>query len=287
VSWKAEPLPGGEAPPFASFAARRVGEPVPHWQFATVGLVDLGYELSVRVAADGDAPPLWPKNLVRFLGAYVRGTEPIAPDHVLVLPAGMLDEVAPSTAAVVLREDPRRLAGGRVLQVLPLTADEWRLLGRWSAAGVYAAIEAAEPGFVWRADRRSILAGDAGADLARRAEAEGSAVERTVWDELTWGPAGVRLDAYARANVETILRARVAYGRPAVVVCGERTLRFAAGPLGRDLREKEAVLTLPADRADELADALVAAAAESTVALDGVGFFAVGALEALPVIYGD
>jgi hypothetical protein len=34
--------------------------------------VDLGYELSVRVAADGDAPPLWPKNLLRFLGAYDR-----------------------------------------------------------------------------------------------------------------------------------------------------------------------------------------------------------------------
>ena len=209
----------------------------------------------------------------------------------------MLEEVAPGTAAVVFREGPGAVvtregpgdvvtrADTRTLQVVPLTAGEWRLLGGWSAAGLYAAIEAAEPGLVWRTDRRSVLSDDAGADLARRAEAEGSSVERTVWDALAWGADGVPLDAYDRANVETILRARVAYGRPATVVCGERALRFEAGALGLRLAPKEAVLTVPADRADELAEALAGAAAAATVALDGVRLFAVGALEPLPSIY--
>jgi hypothetical protein len=179
----------------------------------------------------------------------------------------------PGTEAVAFVEDRSlrtvKTANGDVhfLQVLPLTGDEHALLDRWDASWVFAEMRAIDAGLVWRPGRASILAGDRGAALERRAEGTWQVASEGA---LSWDARVLVLDIVSRDQVADLLRTRVADDRPAMLQGARATLRLEVGHTALRLDDTEAVLTVPVAEAAAFADRLRHTAPGDSAAWDGI-----------------
>ncbi len=294
--------PGETAPPLEEVVAYRSLTPMPHWHYITYGLSELGakisddakqsgfgIELTLRLVDNSETPPQWPINLLRWLAGIVhRDKNPFGDGHSLPLLAHMLDKYSPRTDGVAFTLDSElgmvKTSNGSVkfLQVVPLTADEYSLMGRWDAVKVFEEMQSVEPGLLWRVGRTSILQGAHGPEIERRAKADGSAQEMD-FDEVSWDEHTVLLDALSRQVVLKFLRYRLAYGRPASIKSVDKIMDLVNGPVALHLDNARAMLSVPAARAGALAERIEKAASNTVVTFDGVQLFRLGDMKELDV----
>jgi suppressor of fused-like protein len=153
----------------------------PHWHCVTVGLADLGFELTLRLGRTDDEPPTWTVDLLANLAAYVfRTGHEFADGHHIDLrgPIKLNDPTAITAAAIVV--DPGLKAWQRVefLQLVGLTADELELCRSWRTDAVIDLLAKQEPVLITRLERKSLLDDPTVRELAETGVAtEGSALE--------------------------------------------------------------------------------------------------------------
>jgi len=284
-----QPAPGEEWPPLEEVVAYRCLTPEPHWHYVSYGLSELrekvsenaersgfGIELTLRLADASETLPVWPIHYLRWLAKLVWGDgNPYGEGHSLPLPRGILDDVSPGVegAGFVLDSRLGRVATStgavKFLQVLPLTGDEYTLMGRWDAVQVFAELRHQDSELLWRVGRGSILAGPRREQILAAAARDGSSQEVDFTSALTWDTRVIALDALNRHIVLKFLRYRLKYGRPARVHSEEKTLHIEPGPARLELSRAEARLTVPPERAEQLARELEQAGSGTTVSLDG------------------
>jgi hypothetical protein len=239
-----------------------------------------GIELTLRLADASQEPPVWPINYLRWLAKLVwRDGNPYGPGHSLPIAGGLLDQVSPHTDGAAFILDPAlgtlKTSNGTVamLQVLPLSADEFQLISRWDANKVVAELRRRDPDLLWHVERTSILDGPRRAEILRQAEEDGSSQSLDFTSELGWDQKVIHLDALNRAVILKFLRYRMHYNRAAEVRSEDKVLRLLPGAFILRLDGKSALLQLPADRARALADSLERAHAGATVSLDAHALF--------------
>jgi hypothetical protein len=292
VRWPIAAEPGEPAAPLDEIVVFLALSPAPYWHCITFGLSDTGekvvgddaevsgagFELTIRLAPDDDEPAAWARTLLRALATLVHAGHPIHAGTSIPLPPGL---VVPSVAGVgaVLFVDDSKLGtlstsngAVRFLQVVPLSSDEYALIGRWDVAPVSAELRKAVPGLAVRSGRPSILVGPRAAEIEKRASAEGSSQEVDVCGGLEWEDDVVVLDAINRAVVLKFLRYRVAYGRRGRMESGDQVFVVEPGGLSMIVAGNRAVLRVPVERAGALADALTSAGS-GAFAFDGVPLF--------------
>ncbi|MEO6952830.1 MAG: suppressor of fused domain protein [Polyangia bacterium] len=292
---------GESTPPLEEVVVYRSQVPTPHWHYVTYGLSELGtkvsddpahsgfgIELTLRLLDDSDTPPIWPINLLRWLaGTVQRDKNPFGDGHSMPLVPDMLDTVSRGTEGVAFAVDSKlgtvKTANGEVkfLQVVPLTIDEYALMGRWDAMKLFDEMRAIEPGLLWRVSRKSILHGVRGPEIEQRAKADGSS-QAVDFDNVSWDEHMILLDALNRHVVTKFLRYRVAYGRDASIHSEDgKVLDLRVGPVALKLDKDRASLSVPAARAAALADQLAHAASNTIVKFDGRPLFRLGKMERL------
>lgn len=293
------PVPGESEPALREVVAYRAAAPQPHWHYISYGLSELddkvsdnpevsgfGIELTLRLDDDRDEPAPWPVNFLRWLAGTVwNDRSPFGDGHSMPLDARLLEAVSPGVEGLAFRRD-RALgsfatSNGRLtcLEVLPLTADEYALFGRWDATAIFAEMQREDPSLLWRIGRRSILAGPRAAEILERADREGSAQEMDFTGGLSWTQQGIVLDAINRFVVHKFLRYRVRHGRHAIIVSEGLELRLQPGPFALRIEGAHAVASVPPDRAQELAEALAAGRTGDRVSLDQTPMFVLGDLD--------
>jgi suppressor of fused-like protein len=282
---------GEPSAPLAEIQVFLSFSPAPFWHLITFGLSDIGdkrgddpelsgagIELTMRLAPDDDEPAPWSIELLRALATLVHAGNLVHRGTSLPLPPGLLAQPIRGVGAVLFVDDnklgtlPTSNGAVTFLQVVPLTVDEYALIGRWDVSQVVAELRLAIPGLAVRAGRPSILVGPRAADIERRAGAEGSSQEVDVCGGLDWDGDLVVLDGINRAVVLKFLRYRVGYGRRGRMESGDQVFVLEPGPLSLIVAGDRAVLRVPADRAGALADALTSAA-NGRFAFDGVPLF--------------
>jgi suppressor of fused-like protein len=269
--------------PLRGITVHRVPDP-DHWHLVTYGLTELdekesddpsqsgwGFELTMRLpvgqGTDPAAEPSWAADLLTNLAAYVWTTgHGFAPGHHVDLRGPVkLDTPSPLTAAVTA-VDPTlgRMRGpyGRVtfLQVVPITADELELCRTWSTDGVLAALADADPLWLTRMDRPSLLADPtAAADLLAHARIDGGELSELRVGTLAVKkrPSGtvVQLGGGAAAALGPALRRElVGEGARFSLIGDEGEVRFlvAASPAWRHERGRME-LDVPLDEVEGLA----------------------------------
>jgi suppressor of fused-like protein len=282
---------GEPSAPLSEIAVFLAFSPAPFWHMVTFGLSDIGekrggdpalsgagIELTMRVAPDDDEPAPWSFELLRALATLVHAGHVVHRGTSIPLPPGLLAQPIRGVGAVLFVDDSKLntlpTSNGAVtfLQVVPLTTDEYALIGRWDFSQVVAELRLAIPGLAVRAGRPSILVGPRAADIERRARAEGSSQEVDVCGGLDFEGDSVVLDGINRAVVLKFLRYRVGYGRRGRMESGDQVFVLEPGPLALIVAGDRAVLRVPADRAGALADALTSAAS-GPFAFDGLPLF--------------
>lgn len=292
VSWPIVAEPGEPAAPLDEIVVFLGLSPAPYWHCITFGLSDIGekvvgddpdisgagLELTLRLAPDDDDPPGWARTLLRALATLVHAGHPIHAGTSIPLPPGLVVPPIAGVGAALFVEDSKlgtlATSNGavRFLQVVPLTSDEYALIGRWDVAQVTAELRKAIPGLAMRSGRPSILVGPRAVDIEKRASAEGSSQDVDVCGGLEWEDEVVVLDAINRAVVLKFLRYRVAYGRRGRMESGDQVFVLEPGPLSLIVAGDRAVLRVPAERAGALADALTGAPS-GAFAFDDVPLF--------------
>ena len=162
----------------------------PHWHCLTVGLRELGFELTFRLGGNGDDPPQWTVDLLANLGAYVfrTGHEFAAGHHIDLRGPIKLDDPTEITAAAIVA-DPGLPAwhGVEFLQLVGLTADELELCRSWRTEAVIELLAADDPLLITRLERRSLLDDPKVREQAESGvAAEGSALEELRVGTLNW-----------------------------------------------------------------------------------------------------
>jgi hypothetical protein len=183
----------------------------PHWHCLTVGLADLGFELTFRLGPSGDDPPEWTVDLLANVGAYVfrTGHEFAAGHHVDLRGPIKLDDPTGITAAAIV-PDPGLPAwrGVEFLQLVGLTADELELCRSWRTEAVIGLLAANDPLLITRLERRSLLD-----DPQVREQAEsGVAAEGSALEELGVGTLGWERRGWRRSRLVITMGAGAATG---------------------------------------------------------------------------
>jgi hypothetical protein len=279
--------------PIEEIVAHRASGPTPHWHYTTYGLSELGektsddrslsgfgVEYTVRLVDDSPEPPVWPMNLLRFIAYRVADTrEPFDPRHSSNLPAGLLDQVSPGVEGLGFIEDADLgtvdTPNGKLtfVNVIPLARDEWWLVGAWDFDKYVDAVRARQGDLLWRVGRPSVLEGERGVELRARARLDGSSqsvdFEELVWKKNLWRRPEIVLDGLSRQVVVKFLRYRLAYGRQAAIVRGDRQATLSPGDWRMQCSERACVLSVPKDQAESLADALLEARSGAVVVRPG------------------
>jgi hypothetical protein len=168
----------------------------PHWHCVTVGLAELGFELTLRLARTDDTAPEWTVDLLANLGAYVfRTGHEFADGHHLDLrgPIKLDDRTKITAAAVVLDPGLKPWQGVEFLQLVGLTADELELCRSWRTDAVIDLLSKEQPLLITQLDRASILDDPKVRELAETGvAAEGSALEELRVGTLRWERRGWR-----------------------------------------------------------------------------------------------
>jgi hypothetical protein len=280
--------PGETEPPLAQIVAYRAPRPVPHWHYITYGLSELGaktsrdpalsgfgVEYTLRLVSDAAEPPPWPMNLLRWTAAAVRRTrQPFDHGHSADLPDGLLARVSPGVEGLGFIKDAElgtlQTPNGAVtfVNVLPLTGREHWLVGAWDFFRFAEVLQAQQGDLLWRIGRTSVLDGPRGAEVLARVQREGSS-QSVDFVELAWNERELVLDRYTGKAMVKFLRHRLAHGREAAMVHGERRATLTAGPWRMQPAEKTLALSVPAGEAGALADAIEAAAHGAVVTRGG------------------
>jgi suppressor of fused-like protein len=270
--------PGEHEAPLAEVVAYRATKPVPHWHYVTYGLSELGaktskdpslsgfgVEYTLRLVDDAKEPPVWPMNLLRWVATRVWEThQPFDPGHSANLPGGMLDTVSPDVEGLGFTTDadlgPLETPNGKVtfVNVVPLAHREWWLVGRWDFDRYLEAVRAAQGDLLWRVGRKSVLDGARGAELLARATREGSS-QSIDFADLAWTERAITLDPVGREIMDKFLRYRLAFGRDATIVAGDRKATLAPGDWSMVCSAQTCTMHVPQAQAVALADALAAA----------------------------
>jgi suppressor of fused len=216
------------------------------WLLVTLGLADLGFELTLRLPRDGDELPVWAVDCLLSLGAYCRhrGHGFADGDQIDLRGPIKLDSGSAITAAAVTL-DPALKKLGQVmfLQVVGLTADELELCRSWSTTAVIGLLRRRDPWLVTVLDRPSLLED---AELRSAAEtgvaAEGSSLDDLRVATLSWRWRGrakwrvlvVTLGAGAATALGPALRRKLTHPDAAFTVIGDDAeVRFSVGAADR------------------------------------------------------
>ena len=238
----------------------------PHWHSVTVGLADLGFELSLRLSRSGDDSPEWTVDLLANLGAYVfrTGHEFAAGHHIDLRGPIKLDDPTEITAAAVVT-DPGLPAwqGIEFLQLVGLTADELELCRSWRTEAVIDLLAAHDPLLITRLDRKSILDDPTVREQAETGvAAQGSALEELRVGTLRWDRRGwrksrlvVTMGAGAATGLGPALRRKLnRFGASFRVVGDAGELRFFVAEEARwDESADAIVVAIPLSGVEELA----------------------------------
>jgi hypothetical protein len=282
----------GRPPSIAELAVYRCPESRAHWHYVTYGLSEVfgkqtkdpatsgfGFELTMRLAADGDAPPPWPMRVHVHLADYVFETgnrlQPLHDMRLTGLPARL---PGPATETMVFAEDARlapvQSANGRVafVQAFGVTRDEEELVARWDAAKFLEVVRRANPLLVTDVARPSMLRDPAlAAELEAAARRDGSSREvelvpglRVDHERGMGRPVKLHLDAIGAEVLARLLRTRVAHGRRARIETGAVTLQLVPAMSGYEpwtADDGTAVhVGIPPERIEELAAGLASGA---------------------------
>jgi hypothetical protein len=167
----------------------------PAWHLVTLGLADLGFELTLRLPRGEDELPTWGADLLISLAAYARRSgHGFAEGHHVDLrgPVKLGAETAITAAAVTV--DPALGALGQVefLQLVGLTGDELELCRSWRTDAVVSLLRQRDPMLTTVLDRSSLLDDPAFRDIAEAGvAADGSALDELRVASLSWRWRGV------------------------------------------------------------------------------------------------
>jgi hypothetical protein len=183
----------------------------PHWHCVTVGLADLGFELTLRLPRSKPDPPQWAVDLLANLGAYVfrTGREFAAGHHIDLRGPMKLDEPTEITAAAIVADPGLEMwRGVEFLQLVGLTADELELCRSWRTDAVIELLAANDPLLITRLERRSLLD-----DPKVREQAEtGVASQGSALQELHVGTLGWERRGWRKARLVITMGAGAATG---------------------------------------------------------------------------
>ena len=167
-----------------------------HWHLVTIGLADLGFELTVRLPRPDDSLPTWAVDLLVSLAAYARRSgHPFADGHHIDLrgPIRLGSDTAITAAAVTADPTLGTLGAVEFLQVMGLTADELELCRSWRTAAVIGLLRQRDPAShrgrlgLTELERPSLLDDPALREVAEAGvAAEGSALEELQVASLSW-----------------------------------------------------------------------------------------------------
>ncbi len=267
------PGPGETEAPLAEVVVYRSSKPISHWHYVTYGLTELdqktspdpklsgfGVEYTIRLVDPSEQPPAWPINLLRWLARRVWETGfPYDPEHSMNLPDHMLEQVSKGVQGLAFYDDEALRTidtpSGRItfVNVIPLMAGEYALIGSWDAIKVAAEIRALQNDLLWRHGRKSCLEGDRREVIRAMAEKEGSSQSVDFYD-LPCGPKEIVLDSVGVLVVEKFLRHRLAYGRDAKVIFGVRSTQLSPGNWQFKSGKESCEIHVPANEARNLAD---------------------------------
>lgn len=293
----------GGRDPIDGISAYRVAEPRPHWHFVTYGFSELydkeghdaavsgyGFELTLRVAADGDAPPPWAIGFLQNLGRYVFSTgATFEIGHYMNLNGPIVAGSSSAIRAILFVADavlPARIDTPhgvvRFLQIVGITLDELEAIKRWDARAFASLLWDEEPGLLTDVHRQSILSKH---EIARRVETgianAGSSTavlfaSGAAWEERGQAEVLVTLGAKEGHDLAAILPGRIPHGRELTLLAGESAIHFRPGDGDRWSIAGEGILTidLTAATARQLAMVLVSGGGDdvSADALPGLVF---------------
>jgi hypothetical protein len=283
-----KPGSAGEEPPLAEVVAYRSSKPAPHWHYITYGLTELeektsqdpklsgfGVEYTLRLFDQSDQPPPWPINLLRYLATRTRETrEPYDPGHSMNLPSKMLEEVSKGVEGLAFYEDEDLHSidtpTGHItfVNVIPLMAEEYALIGSWDAHKVAAEIRVLQKDLLWRRDRKSLLKGPRAAAIQAMVEKEGSS-QSVDFADVVCDRKQIVLDKVGVLIFEKFLRHRLAHGRDAKIISGQRSTRLEPGKWSFKVSEMSCQIQVPTAEARRLADEISKAADKTVIAREG------------------
>lgn len=200
----------------------------PHWHLVTQGLWPRGFEVSLRVARARDevAPPGWAVALVERQVKPLGDSPGSAPDETwcVVEGAPLVPDADSALSALAFSRDAAFAAlGVPVWLLVPLTADEERLVREWSPQGLVELLRAGDPLLLADPERASLLQSPrARLAIEQRVAREGSslAAMRARVSQVVRGKGGQatwRLSADAVDTVVALLKGRTAHQRPFTV----------------------------------------------------------------------
>jgi len=267
--------PGEDEAPLAEIVAYRASKPIPHWHYVTYGLSELGakssndpslsgfgVEYTLRLVSDAEQPPVWPMNLLRWIAKRVWQTRtPFDPSHSTNVPEKFLNDVSPGVEGLGFLKDADlgtiSTPNGSLtfVNVIPLVHREHWLLGAWDFDKYVEAVRTQQGDLLWRVGRASVLEGERGAALMATVERDGSS-QSVDFTDVAWTKREIKLDEVGRIVMIKFLRYRLAYGRDAAIVSGERKLTLSPGDWRMECAEKECRVSVPKDQAATLAGTL-------------------------------
>jgi suppressor of fused-like protein len=252
-------------PPKETFSPRRRGvvdeariyalaDP-PSWHVVTLGVADLGFELTLRLPRPDDELPTWAVDCLVSLVAYARrsGHGFAAGDQIdLRGPIKLDSDTALTAAAIVVDPTLGTLGSVEFLQVVGLTADELELCRSWRTEAVLALLRRRDPMLTTVLDRPSLSADRELRDTAEAGvAAEGSSLDGLNVASLSWRRRGrtlvVTLGAGAATALGPALRRKLNHDGAQFVVAGDAgELRFVvAAASGWRQEDKAVVVDVP------------------------------------------
>jgi hypothetical protein len=259
-----------------------VEEP-PAWHLVTVGVADMGFELTVRLPRPDDELPTWAVDCLVSLVTYARRSgHGFAAGHQVDLrgPIRLDADTAITAAAIVVDPTLGALGDVEFLQIVGLTADELELCRSWRTDAVVELLRRRDPHLTTVLERGSLLD-----DPSFREEAEaGVAADGSALDELNVGSLSwrmrlrslvVTLGAGAATALGPALRRRLTHTGAGFVVAGDAgSLRFEVGsPAQWRVEGDSVVVTVPPAEVEALAGLFSGRVGTGTLAaLNGVRF---------------
>jgi suppressor of fused len=209
------------------------------WLLVTLGLADLGFELTVRLPRADEVLPTWAVDLLLSLAAYARRSgHGFAAGHQVDLrgPIKLGSDSAITAAAVA--SDPALGTLGQVefLQLVGLTGDELELCRSWRTDAVVGLLRRRDPRLTTVLDRPSLLDDPALREVAEAGvAADGSALDELRVGSLTWRRRRrvlvVTMGAGAATALGPALRRKLDHPGAAFPVIGDGgEMRFTLGP---------------------------------------------------------
>ncbi len=230
----------------------------PAWHLVTLGLADLGFELTLRLPRAGlpraglpraglpgsdDELPAWAVDLLISLAAYARRSgHGFADGHQVDLrgPIKLGSDSAITAAAVAPDPALGRLGQVEFLQLVGLTGDELELCRSWRTDAVVGLLRQRDPRLTTVLDRPSMLDDPALREAAEAGvAADGSALDELRVASLAWRWRGtgrrrvlvVTLGAGAATALGPALRRKLDHQGAAFPVIGDAgEMRFGLGP---------------------------------------------------------